>query len=236
VIPRVFHRIWLGPSPLPDEFRHYGETWRRHNPGWEERLWSEETLPSGLHRHEVYELLRQPAERSDILRLELLDRHGGVYVDTDFECVRPLEPLIDGLDFFCAYLKPGRVNNAIIGAVPGHPIIRHALRELRPRTFYGMVDKDGTGPLFFNRIIEKHPYAAVFERSLFYPQTAAERAGAVAIHHAAQSWKDEAALRKEIRRLQKLLANAQDELEAVRRGRVPVESIKRRLRAIRRTH
>ena len=47
----------------------------------------EEIAPREL-RPEVYERLRAPAERANILRLELLQRQGGVYVDTDFEALR----------------------------------------------------------------------------------------------------------------------------------------------------
>lgn len=214
MIPPIVHQIWLGADPLPEEFRLYGQSWVRHNPGWELRLWTEETVPDDLTRREVYERLRQPAERSDILRLELLQRHGGIYIDTDFECLRPFGAMLDGVDFFCGYLKPDRVNNAIIGAAPGHPIVAQALRELRPRTFFGVVDKEGTGPLLLNRVLRDHPDVVIFDRAVFYPQSAAERENAVGVHHAAQSWKDDDGLRKEVRRLQKLLARAQAEADA----------------------
>jgi mannosyltransferase OCH1-like enzyme len=36
-------------------------------------------------------------EKSDIWRYEILFRLGGVYVDTDFECVRPFDSLLEVL-------------------------------------------------------------------------------------------------------------------------------------------
>ena len=93
-IPRVFHQIWVGPEPLPEEFVAYQRTWLTYNPGWKLQLWTEENLPPDLERREVYEKLRVPAERADILRVELLWRFGGVYIDTDFECLRPIEGLL----------------------------------------------------------------------------------------------------------------------------------------------
>jgi mannosyltransferase OCH1-like enzyme len=188
-IPRILHQVWLGPKPLPEEFGAYRETWREHHPGWRLELWTEDRVPEELRRPEVYDRLRVPAERADILRLEVLWRFGGVYVDTDFECRRSIEPLIAGVDFFTAYLKPGRVNNAIIGAVPGHPILDRALRELRPNPVYGY-DKEAAGPLFFDRLIKDYPETKVFEPPVFYPSTPGEREQAVAIHHVARSWKD----------------------------------------------
>ena len=96
LIPRIFHQIWVGPNPFPEEFAAYQQTWVDHHPDWELRFWTEENLPtsSELRRPEVAERLRAPWERADILRLEVVWRHGGVHVDTDFECLRPIEPLI----------------------------------------------------------------------------------------------------------------------------------------------
>jgi inositol phosphorylceramide mannosyltransferase catalytic subunit len=194
VIPRIFHHIWVGPEPLPAEFQRYRKTWQRHHPDWKFHLWGEDNLPGDLRRPEVYETLRVPAERADILRLELLFRFGGVYVDADFECLRPFDPLIAGLDFFTAFLKPGRVNNAIIGSVPNHPIIDEALTELRPATTYGY-DKAAAGPHFFDELMKGHPEATVFAPELFYPNGPAERRNAVAVHHAARSWKPDSEFR-----------------------------------------
>ena len=74
MVPRILHQIWLGDQPFPDDFAGYRETWLRHHPDWEHRFWTEDNLPGGLRRTEVYERLRMPAERSDILRLEVLFR------------------------------------------------------------------------------------------------------------------------------------------------------------------
>jgi mannosyltransferase OCH1-like enzyme len=211
-IPRVFHQVWLGEAPFPKEYLAYQKSWLRHNSGWELRLWTEADLPDDLERTEIYERLRQPAERSDMLRLELLKRHGGVYLDSDFECRRPLEPLLDGVEFFVADLKPNRVNNAIIGSVPGHRILERAIAELRPRQTWGLVDKEGTGPLFLNRLLAGETGVTVFGWELFYPRTPDEEQNAVAIHHHARSWQDADGLRRYSEKVEARWARAQDEV------------------------
>jgi mannosyltransferase OCH1-like enzyme len=240
-IPRVFHQIWLGLDPLPREYSTYQRSWTSRHPGWELRLWTEDDLPDDLERTEVYERLRRPAERSDLLRFELLARHGGVYVDADFECLRPIEPLLDGVRFFCAYNDPGRVNNAILGCVPGHPLVLRAIRELRPRESFGPVDKAGTGPLFLNRLVGEFPDVTIFAEGLFYPRTPAARGSAYAVHHAARSWKDPADLALDAVRAEQRLAVVQDELATMTRryelAREELEALRRgagaRARALR---
>ena len=235
-IPRVFHQIWLGPEPLPPQHAEYRKTWTRRHPEWELRLWTEENLPDDLERKEIYELLRRPAERSDLLRLELLHRHGGVYVDTDFECRRSIEPLLDGIRFFCAYIDPGRVNNALFGSVAGHPLLERAIREARPRATFGPVDKEGTGPLFFNRLVADDPDVTIFDAQLFYPRTPAEIQDAYAVHHAARSWKEPADLVLDAVRAEQRLAVVQDELAKLeRRYRLVLEEVEA-LRAGRGAH
>jgi mannosyltransferase OCH1-like enzyme len=212
VIPRILHRVWVGPEPLPDEFAAYGESWRRHHPDWDMRLWTDDRLPGDLTRSEAYERLRRPSERSNIIRLELLFRFGGVYVDTDFECLRPLDPLIEGLDFFTGYLKPGRVNNAAIGSASGHPILERALRELKPRTEFGH-DKTGTGPLFLNNLLREYPDVKIFPPEIFYPRTVDDRERAYAVHHAARSWKESESWKETALRVEGRLRDAQRRIE-----------------------
>jgi mannosyltransferase OCH1-like enzyme len=211
LIPRIFHQIWLGPEPFPDELLPYRQSWPEHHPGWEHVLWTEENLPGDLRRQEVLEVLRNPAERSDILRYELLRTHGGVYVDADFECLRSIEPLIAGVEAFAGYRKPGRVNNALVGSVPGHPFVERALARIRPRTTWGTVDKDGTGPPFLERVLADFPEVKVFEPPVFYPRTEAQREQAYAIHHRARSWKDEEGLRASLSKTERRLRTAQED-------------------------
>jgi inositol phosphorylceramide mannosyltransferase catalytic subunit len=230
-IPSILHQVWVGPDPLPEEFAAYRASWARHNPNWESRLWTEDDLPADLERKEAYELLRQPAERSDVIRLELLYRHGGVYADVDFECLRPVTPLLEDVDFFVGAFKPGRVTNALIGSVPGHPLLARAIREIRPRSTWGAVDKSGTGPSFLRRMVKAFPDVTVFEPDVFYPRSAEALREAYAVHHKARSWRDADGLRK-------LLAGAEQRLRAAeeeaREWRLRCERAEQELAALQR--
>ena len=208
LIPRIFHEIWVGPEPLPDEYAAYGQTWVEHHPGWELKLWTEDNLPEEL-RPEVYERLRAPAERANILRLELLDRQGGVYVDTDFEALRSIEPLIEDAELFITLAKAGRVNNALMGSVPGHPVIKEALAQIRPVEFFGH-DKARTGTRFLDGLLVDRPGVTLLDSELFYPETEAGRQRAYALHRKARSWKDAGQLRIDLERAERKIAGLQE--------------------------
>jgi inositol phosphorylceramide mannosyltransferase catalytic subunit len=188
-IPRIFHQVWIGEDPIPDEYLAFQQGWLDHHPGWELRFWTEDHLPESLRRPEARERLRVPSERSNILRFEVLWQWGGVYVDTDFECLRSIEPLLDGVEFCTAYIERDRVNGAFIGAVPGHPIVDRLVDELQPREFYGH-DKRATGSLFFDSVVKRFPDAVIFDQELFYGKDRdALHPEAYAFHHRGDSWK-----------------------------------------------
>ena len=195
VIPRIFHRVWVGSNPVPDEFAAYGEGWKRLHPDWDMRQWTEDNLPE-LFRPEGADRRRDPTERSDLLRYELVRRFGGVYLDMDFECLKPIDELIEGIDFFVGYIVADqfgeeatrrRVGSAIIGAEPGHAILERAIREAQPRPDF-TYDKDATGPLFLERLLQDFPDATRFPLEYLYPQTPEQEEDAYAIHHEARAW------------------------------------------------
>jgi hypothetical protein len=216
IIPRIVHQVWLGPDPLPDEFARYRETWREHHPSWDVRLWTEDNLPPDLIRTEVYDRLRHPVERSDILRLELVYRYGGVYVDTDVECLRPIDPLLAGVSLFVERLNSGRLTHPIMGGVPGHGLLERAIRELEPREFYGY-DKQTSGPDYLASFVADDPGVTIFATEVFFPRTPAERRSAYAVHHAARSWKDAEGFRKDANMAERRLMRTQNQLDDLER-------------------
>lgn len=200
-LPRVFHRIWLGGRPLPRESAAFGRSWERLHPGWEMRLWTEKNL-FPLFNSWAFEHAPTLSGKADVLRYEILFRFGGVYIDTDFECRRSLEPLLEGVRCFAGRYGDGKfehgrfasINNAILGSVPGHPYLRDLVEEveanLRSLSADTPISAILTGPVFATYVLQRHPEVTVFPARYFYPYGARERwrrherfPGAYAVHH-----------------------------------------------------
>jgi hypothetical protein len=167
-IPRVVHHIWLGGSELPSELAGYRETWRRHHPGWRLRLWGDRHVRRLVPR-EAAARARHHSELSDLIRFEVLRRYGGVYADTDVECLRPFDPLLEGERALLAYEKPGRIGSAVLAAVPGHPLFVDASRQAQQTVGLGANSADATGPYLLTLLAHDYPDVTILPQDSFYP-------------------------------------------------------------------
>jgi hypothetical protein len=168
-IPPTIHRIWLEKNAIDEQRTHFGESFVAHHPGWEMRLWTE----ADLHELEITAAERDAcgssAELANLMLYEILNRSGGVYVDTDMECRRTLTPLLGGIDAFAALERPGVIGSAILGAVPAHPLFAHAARLARRTLGEGEHPERANGAYFLSLLAELHPDVAIFGSQLFYP-------------------------------------------------------------------
>lgn len=174
---RSFHQYWTG-APMPAAFSEFAAGWRRLHPRWEYRLWGDGDLPS-LRNRDLFdhadELCGDLAGqlRADIVRLELLWEFGGVWIDTDFECLRPIDELLDGVECFAAWVTDEWLNNAIMGAEPGHPFIGRLIEEL-PASIAahpGAAPRVVSGPQYLTRMWQSWggDDLTLFAKDLFYP-------------------------------------------------------------------
>lgn len=133
-IPRLIHLIWLGSEPT-QEVRMVIESWKKHHPNWEVRIWRDADIKNFIwttaHSKDFYLNSRNWSEKSDILRFEILYQFGGIYADTDMICLKSLEDLVQsGISFFAGFesnrvKRMGRplIGSALIGAAKSHPIL-----------------------------------------------------------------------------------------------------------------
>ncbi len=155
VIPPVVHFIWLGPNPFPLQSVENVRTWMALNPEWKVKFWTDRDREPPCLGMEVVQIQDEDfsqlaklyhasenwAEKSDLLRFEILLREGGVYADHDANCLRPFDGLHRGYDFYCCLETPhepfvGRnvtCGNGLIGSRPGHPTVQRVIELISER-------------------------------------------------------------------------------------------------------
>lgn len=135
MIPKVIHYVWYGRSPKPADVKRYIQTWKKVMPDYEIVEWNESNLDPSVNRFaaEAYSL-GQWAFVSDWARLKILHDAGGIYMDTDVEALRPLDPFLTH-GAFTGFENPTMIPTAVMGAVPGHPWIKELLSYYDNRSF-----------------------------------------------------------------------------------------------------
>ena len=194
-IPRVVHRIWLGDAPMPDAHRRFGETWQELAP----RLDGAAVDRRRRAHPEGHRARAQPRRAGGPRPLRDPAAPRGVYVDTDVECLRPLDDLLDGVAAFAAYEVPGRLCNAVLGATPGHAAFARASQLAAVTCGYGTYP-EATATTFLTYVLEACDDVTLFGPERFYPRLwdGTRNVGdepPYADHHWALSWSPEAAPR-----------------------------------------
>lgn len=170
-------QIWLGDDPPPIRWI---ESWASCHPTWDHHLYREDDIDVlGLQNRALYERLLEAKvydAASDVARVEILDRLGGVYVDADSVCLKPLDgaPFL-GSAFFATREIHERggyfVTNAFMGSEPGHPILRRYIAALsRARVRRPWEAWRHTGPAVLTRLV-RGTDATILEPAAFFTQT-----------------------------------------------------------------
>src|SRR5690606_4684967 len=104
MIPKIIHQLWIGPRPAP---LLWMDTWRKINPGWKYIYWNEaklrEAFPGGLRNQQQYDAMDEWCGKCDIARIEILNTFGGLFIDADSICLRPLDNFLLENDSFTCY-------------------------------------------------------------------------------------------------------------------------------------
>ena len=91
-IPKIIHYCWFGGGPIGEADRKCIESWQKFCPDYRIMRWDETNfdLDCSPYVRQAYDAGRY-AFVSDYVRLAVLYRYGGIYLDTDVELVKPLD-------------------------------------------------------------------------------------------------------------------------------------------------
>jgi mannosyltransferase OCH1-like enzyme len=139
MVPKKLHFIWIGDeSKMP---KACIDTWVQKNPDYEVTIWGNDLLRSYVWRNwdKMSDMLHKQdyAGASDIMRYQILYEHGGIYIDADSYCIKPLEDwLLDCEAFACweqELVRNNLVANGFLGGVPNADVWGKCIEEVGKR-------------------------------------------------------------------------------------------------------
>lgn len=109
IIPKIIHYCWFGKNSIPKQFQDNIDSWKRYCPDYDIVEWNETNydVTKNLYMKQAYEA-KKWGFVPDFARLDIINEHGGFYLDTDVEMVRSFEPLRI-YEFCCGFQPDNRV-------------------------------------------------------------------------------------------------------------------------------
>ena len=180
-VPKIIHQTWKSKNIVDKTFLELQKTWKTNNPHWEYRLYDDEDLENYVRKHhpeylDTWNSMQKQILKVDTIRYMWMYDAGGVYVDMDFECYKPLDKLL-------ATMAPGaevglgqepkehkstcRIGklfccNAFMVSAPRHRFWLHVLEEIKknvdPKSRIRLDAVQATGPCMLQRAYESWPH------------------------------------------------------------------------------
>jgi len=201
MIPKIIHYCWFGQHDMPALNNACIETWTKHLPDYKFVRWDESNSPKNdfiIHHLNAGNW----AFVADYVRLYALYKEGGIYLDTDFEVLKPFDPLLNH-EGFLAYQDQEYVTNGIAGSVKGNVYYQDCMnymddRFVKNKPFH-------ISPIVTTNVLNNKAYnMKVYSSDYFYPYNPYDDTKNIsilmvnmisdntyAIHHWAKSWEHE---------------------------------------------
>lgn len=167
MIEKILHQIWIGPKEPP---RKLMQTWQKAHPDWEYRLWTDHT---GWENDAKIAEVPEWYGKSDVMRYEILWRHGGIYVDADAICVNKLDDsLLSHKNFACwenEIVRPGLIAAGYIGAEKGSKFMRKCIDAMANVDLSAGMLWETVGPLLLTKMAKGDNDLTVLPARTFIP-------------------------------------------------------------------
>ena len=172
MIPKIIHHIWISDTYLEDQYSRNIEKWKEMHPDYEHMMWTEEDF-------EDNEFTRYCMKNGhwqfygDWLRVNVLYKYGGVYIDTD---VIPLKRIPDEIldhEFSIVKINSNWLSSWFLGSKKGNPMLKNMIdhyNEPIPENFTQeeLEDQFVDGNIFRKHLIEHYGEDKVLTPGLKY--------------------------------------------------------------------
>lgn len=136
MIEKKIHVIWIGDQKKrPDRFI---ETWKEKNKHFSIRVWTDEDLEN--EKWETRDIIDKWYKKeingaADVMRWEILYKYGGIAIDADSICVKPIEDwILEAQAFSCwenEIERPGLIACGFMGFEKKDPLLEEIMRRMK---------------------------------------------------------------------------------------------------------
>lgn len=204
IIPKSIHYCWFGKSKKPKLMRQCIASWEKMCPDYEIIEWNENNFDISICKYvkTAYEQ-KKWAYVSDYVRFYVLNRFGGIYMDTDVQVVKPLDSLLKSK--FVGFAHNDVVATGLIMATtPDDWLCKKIINDMNTEEFIWQdplrifsIGKRVTGIFVENGLVlngkQQEIEGYIIYPSFYFNPTGGDMRGRVddraySIHHYAATW------------------------------------------------
>lgn len=162
MIPKIIHYCWFGKGEMSETDKACLDSWREVLPDYQIKRWDESNFDVNCceYAREAYKA-KKWAYVSDCARYMILDKEGGLFLDTDVRVLKSYNPLLKeqcflGVERPNYSVAPGLV----IGTVPGHHMIKEMVNVYEHTKFLNPteVPKAPTSPDYITELLKNYGF------------------------------------------------------------------------------
>lgn len=156
MIENNIHQIWLGSTRIPSHIKHYMNEVKERHPDFNYYLWNDSNLPElPENLKKIYDSYEESAIKADLLRLYVVYKFGGIYLDADFKTIEGFYSSIipykeyDGFIVYNEFYKMSALSNGIFGFKKDNPILKNMIDNISH-------EGQWIGPNWWSQVICNH--------------------------------------------------------------------------------
>ena len=129
MIPKIIHYCWFGGKPLPPLAQKCIASWKKYCPDYEIKEWNETNFNLNFNDYvrEAYQA-KKWAFITDVVRLYVLYQYGGIYMDTDVEVLKSLDPILN-YEGVSGFESETQIQTGLMACKMGHPLFQELLND-----------------------------------------------------------------------------------------------------------
>lgn len=131
MIPKIIHYCWFGGKPLPKLAQRCRASWGKFFPDYVIKEWNEHNYDVNAvpytrycYEHQLWAYL------SDYVRLDVVEREGGLYFDTDVEVVKKPEEMLNSCRAYFGWETTEYINTGVGFAAEAHHFAVKAMLKM----------------------------------------------------------------------------------------------------------
>jgi len=176
MIPKTIHQIWIGPLDPPTSLMN---SWKNKHPDYKYILWDEDKIKrEKFDSQNKIDEIEEYCGKADIIRYEILNRYGGIYIDADSYCVEKIDNILLNKSFAVfenEKVRRGLVATGVLGFESNHPLLKNLLEVISKIKVSleetGKKPWQTVGPLLFTKVYNKtFPKLKIYPSFMFYPE------------------------------------------------------------------